>query len=370
MSRPYRVVVWDPGGLGSVAIWELHRLPEFELAGVRAYTSAKHGTDAGDLLGIGPVGVLATADPNEAIAIDCDCVLYTPRDMGNHNTDAELLQLLSAGRNVVTPLPYQCAHRLREPEFLAALDRACRDGGATFHATGIDPDAISDRVVLGLTSMCTDISRLRLREQWEVDAVEPDLLALTGFGQPPGEAEAGQVATAISTHFLNAIGRSLAEALGVQLDRVEESHLYVPADHDIVSRNITVKAGTVGRVTHLFQAWSAAKGAQPFLTVELNWFVSHDMLPEGAHPGEYWIIEIEGVPSMRTAIDLRASLDTDARFYEIGSLRTEPGYHGTIAPCLQAIPLVTAAEPGVVGAFHPPVHWRQDLRQLLPTTTS
>jgi 4-hydroxy-tetrahydrodipicolinate reductase len=63
-------------------------------------------------------------------------------------------------------------------------------------------------------------------------------------------------------------------------------------------------------------------------------------------------------------IDLRASLDpAHERFYTLGKLKTEPGYHGVIAPCLQAIPHLCAARPGILPSFGPGLHWLQDLRE-------
>lgn len=56
MQRPYRVMVWGPGRLGSICIWETWQSPAFEFVGVRAYSAAKHGIDVGDLLGLPPFG--------------------------------------------------------------------------------------------------------------------------------------------------------------------------------------------------------------------------------------------------------------------------------------------------------------------------
>jgi len=68
------------------------------------------------------------------------------------------------------------------------LEAACRKGGAVFHATGIDPDLVSDRVVPALTGMCTDISSLTLQENWDSTYTAAELLGMCGFGMPPREA--------------------------------------------------------------------------------------------------------------------------------------------------------------------------------------
>jgi len=365
---PYRVVVFGPGGLGSVTIWETNRLPEFELVGVRAYSPEKAGRDAGELIGIDPIGVTVTDDLDAALAIECDCVLYTARDLGNFNTDHEILKILEAGRNVITPLPYQSADLLRDTTFLERLDRACQVGGSSFHATGVDPDLVSDRIVVALTGLCTHIEHVTLRETWECDAVPGELLQMLGMGLAPEVAEKSPVAVAVTTNLLQAIGRAMERTLGVAYTRVEETHEYIPADREIEGRSVVIAPGTVGRVSHRFRGWvdDAPEDAHPFFTMEYNWCIGHEMLPPGVGKREYWIAEIEGIPSARMVIDLRASLEDDRRFYEVGELRTEPGYHATVAPCLHAVPLVHASAPGVVPTAGPPVHWARDLRHLAP----
>ena len=69
---------------------------DLDLVGVKVYSEAKHGKDVGTLVGRDPVGVLATADTAEVIAMPADCVLYTPR-----TTDLdEVCAILASGKNV------------------------------------------------------------------------------------------------------------------------------------------------------------------------------------------------------------------------------------------------------------------------------
>lgn len=370
-SDPIKVVVWGPGGLGAVSLWETLRMPAFDLVGCRAYSPEKVGKDVGDLIGRAATGVVATDDVEALLALDCDCVIFTPRDFGNFNTDDELLQILSAGKNVVTPLPYHNAHLYREQEFVDRLDAACESGGSTFHASGIDPDLISDRVVTALTGLCTDIKTIKLREIWDVDHVPALLLGIVGFAKAPEEAEATGLAAGVSTNFLHAIGRTFEETLGVTYDRVEESHDYIAVDEDVHIKHLHVPAGTVGRVEHRFRGFVEEIGAEPFFTMEYNWCCGPDTLPEGILPGQYWVAEIEGTPSVRMVIDLRTSLAADApRFYEYGTMQSEPGYHGTMAPCLQAIPLIVAADPGVLHSIGPGLHYKHDVRDFAPDAVS
>ena len=366
MREPYRVMVWGPGGMGAICIWEVLQSPAFKLVGVRAYGESKHGVDIGTLLGIDPIGIAASTHLDELLKVDCDCIIYTARDYGNFNTDEEILTLLAAGKNVVTPLPYQNAHLFRDAAFSEKLAAACKQGGSVFHSTGIDPDLISERVLMALTGLCTDIRYIKLQENWECGAAEPEPLAVVGFGRPVEEAKRMGTADGISTNFLKAIAYTVEHVLGVHYDRVVETHDYIATPKDIENR-LPIKAGTVARVSHRIEGYIDAKGKQPFFTMEYNWLMDHSMLPEGVLPGQYWVAEIEGRPSMKMVIDLKASNSGSERFYQVGKFSTEPGYHGTIAPCLQAIPHICGAAPGVLPSFGPGLHWMQDLRDSVPS---
>jgi hypothetical protein len=97
-KKSLRVIVWGPGGLGSIAIRETQLLDEFELVGVYAYSPEKHGVDAGTLVSIDPIGFAASTDSAAVLGIDADCVIYTARDLSTFHTDDEIIRLLEAGR--------------------------------------------------------------------------------------------------------------------------------------------------------------------------------------------------------------------------------------------------------------------------------
>ncbi|WP_236795219.1 hypothetical protein [Amycolatopsis sp. GM8] len=359
-----RVGVFGPGGMGSVAIYEITQRPELELAAVRCYSRKKAGRDVGELLGLDRIGVTITDDPDEALAARCDCVLYCARDTGDNSTDDEILHLLASGANVITPIPYHNAALWREPEFTVRLGQACTEGGSTFHSTGMSPDLVSERLALALTGMTADLRSLTIRENWPAHGLGPVLLEAVGLGLPVAEAQRKRLPATMSKNVLRSVGRSIEHALGVTFDRVEETHEFLPAPVDTRAGRVSIAAGTVGRIRHRFRGWESAE--LPLFTLELNWFIGPENLPDGVNPGEYWIVEIEGRPSARMTIDLRASLENDDRFFRVGARRTDPGYHGTIAACLQALPHVIAAPPGILPSFEAPLHWTRDLGHPWP----
>ncbi|MBR9909211.1 MAG: hypothetical protein GYB33_02535 [Gammaproteobacteria bacterium] len=365
MRKPYKVIVWGPGRMGGISIWEVVNSPAFELVGVRVYSERKNGIDAGELVGIEATGVIASNNVEELLALECDCVIYTAHDEGTYHTDDEILQILAAGKNIVTPLPYQNAQMYRDQAFIDRLQAACARGNATFYADGIDPHLIPNRILLGLTNGSADVKAVKLQEHWDCSEADPGPLKYIGFGNTPEEAEKIEVSRTMAVNFMNGIVHTAGKVLGVTYDRVVASHDYIPAAADI-HKPFLIKAGTVGRITHRMQGFVDSIGPDPLFTIEYHWLVGDSMLPEGVEPGQYYVGTIEGRPSMRMTLNYSVSNHSDERFFQLGNMEVEPSYISTIMPCIQAIPRVCAAAAGLMPSLDPSINWKQDFRDLAP----
>lgn len=113
---------------------------------------------------------------------------------------------------------------------------------------------------------------------------------------------------------------------------------------------------------HRMQGFVDSIGTEPLFQHEYNWHIGDSMLPEGAQPGQNHIATIEGMPSMKMTLDYRASNKNNDQVYDLGKLKIAPTYVATIMPCIQAIPHVIAAPPGLLPSFDPSLHWMLDLR--------
>ena len=358
---PYKVIVWGPGNMGQIAIYEIIQSPAFELVGVYCYSATKKGKDAGELIGLEKTGVTISNDANAVMAIDCDVIVYTAHDDGNFQTDGELVNLLAAGKNVVTPLPYQNLDLWREPDFVEKVEVACRQGKSVLHGSGIDPDLFSDRLMLALTGGCADIQSIRLLEIWDSTSAPEFAAREAGFGMMPEEADKIMQTKRIAINFFTAVSRTVEKVLNIKYDRIETSHEFLPTPKDITEPYL-IEKGQVAHLLHRMECYVDAVGSQPFFTIEGHWCFGNDMLPEGVQPGQYYIAEIEGRPSLRLALDVKTSLDGKERFYHVGNMVVDPIYLATIVPCLQAIPHICAAEPGILPSFGPTLNWMPDLR--------
>lgn len=367
MKKPFRVIVWGPGGLGAICARLVLEKPEFELVGVFVYSKEKSGQDVGDLIGTAKNGIIAISDPEQALSIECDCILYLARDHGNYHFTDEILMILEAGRNVISVLPLQNLDHLGAScpkDFPEKLHAACIKGGAVFHATGIHPSFIAERLAAPLTGLCTNAKIIKVQENWDVSHISAPQLEVCGYGMSPAEAEKQPMAPTIAHNYIEINAESLARALGIKFDRTEIEHSFIPCDRAISSEFMNLEAGTVGLVTHRHIGYVDAMGPDPFQIFEVNWCFTKAMYPEGVSPDQYYIVTIEGTPSLKLSLDIQASFDNNQHFVVPGDPGSEPGYYATVSTCLQAVPHVVNASPGVLKFPTTKWHWAPDLRNL------
>ena len=116
--------------------------------------------------GIGPIGVAATSDADALIALAPDCVCYTAS--GESRPDAcvaDISRMLAAGINVVTTSIPGLVHPAGyNPKHVDRLEAACREGGASLYASGIEPGFAGDQLVLTLATLSNKIRSVRTQE--------------------------------------------------------------------------------------------------------------------------------------------------------------------------------------------------------------
>src|SRR2546425_8708569 len=138
---PYRVIQWSTGNVGRFALRCVIGHPELELVGVWVSSAVKAGKDAGELCGVGPVGVHATTDAEALLRLDADCVCYTATaDLRPFEAVEDICRILASGKNggssSIVPLVHP---RSFFPEGRDKLEDAGRKGGTAFLTSGDEP---------------------------------------------------------------------------------------------------------------------------------------------------------------------------------------------------------------------------------------
>jgi len=324
------------------------RLPDFELAGVLAYSAEKNGKDIGTLLGLPPAGIKVTTDKEAIFAMKADCVIHTaapPFDL--EAMDRDVIRLLESGKNVVsaTSFFYPLFHG---QAYVNKFEAACRKGHASLHGTGENPGFMMERLLTTVTGLTNTVDHVKLQESVYVGRVPAASLAQYGFGIPPDEARGGPVNEIFKRWlFVETVTFVCVALFGRKPDRVEHNPAYEAATEDIDVGAFKIPKGGTRFVRHVFNAILDGK---PRVTIELLWYARREDAPFKDDGGsDKWKIEIEGKPcSLRLSLEAMASIDRDEEMHEGDP--TMPSYYATVGPLLQAVPVVCAAPPGFVYA--------------------
>src|SRR5437868_12372817 len=152
---PYKVIQWATGNVGQLALRGIIEHPDLELVGLLVHSPDKAGKDAGELAGVGPVGVTATNDVEEILGLDADVVSYMATgDLRPWEAVDDMARILESGKNVVStsvvPLIYPPAADQKSVE---RLEEACRKGNTSCFTSGIDPGFANDLIPLVLSGV-------------------------------------------------------------------------------------------------------------------------------------------------------------------------------------------------------------------------
>ena len=331
----YRVIQWATGGVGRAAIEGIVSHPELELVGCWVHGADKVGRDAGEISGVDRLGVIATQDVEELLALDADCVLYAPLTA---NTK-QVIRILESGVNVVTPLNWFYPGKRNVSE----LEAACKEGGATLHGTGIHPGGVTELFPLMISSMSRNITHVRAEEFSDIRTYgAPQVVGdIMLFGKTPEQAAESPMLAILGGGFRQSIDM-LADALGFGLDDEQRrSHEVARATKPIDSPIGPIQPGCVAAQRF---TWQGTVRGEPVITVRTNWFMGEDDLDPAwsfGSEGERFEVEVTGDPSV--AVVFRG---WQPESIEAG-LKRNPGIVATALHGVNAIPYVCRAEPGI-----------------------
>ena len=335
MPNTYRVVQWNTGNIGKSSVQSIADNPALELVGCYAHSPDKVGRDAGELCGIAPLGVAATDDVDALLALKPDCVVYHPMWI---NVD-ELVRILSAGANVVTTASFITGHNLG-----AGRDRileACEKGGSTIFGSGVSP-GLAELLAIVSAMGCNRVDKVTVNEAADTTFYDsPDTEKPVGFGQPIDHPELQAMAAKGTAIFAEAV-RSVADALGVELDEVRCVAEFAQTTADLDLGSWTIAAGCVAGV---FISWQGIVGDKTVVDLNMRWRKGQTLEPDWTIPLESWIIQIDGQPTVTTKVGFLPppyfQAETMADFMGLGHIMTA-------MPTINAIPAVVAAAPGIV----------------------
>ena len=329
-----RVVQWTTGNVGRQSVAAVAANPGLELVGCYAWSADKVGRDAGELCGLGPLGVIATNDVEALLALRPDCVVYNPM----WPSIDELVRILGAGVNVVSTAAFINGRRLGPDR--QRLVEACERGGSSLFGTGVNP-GFAELLGIVAAGICDRIDKLTVSEAAHTMGYDsPDTEKKAGFGRPIDDPEL-QKMTADGTGVFGEAVAMVADALGVELDDVVCQAEYAKTTTDLDLGSWQIAAGCVAGVA---ASWQGRVGDRTVVELNVRWKKAFTLEPDWAIE-DGWVIEVQGRPTVTTKVQFLPPPDFEAEtladFMVLGHIMTA-------MPAINAIPAVVAAAPGIV----------------------
>ncbi len=343
----YRVIQWSTGNVGRHAARLIVEHPELELVGLWVHSDEKAGRDAGELVGIEPVGVVATNDADGLLGMDADCVCYTATaDLRPAEAIADMARIASSGKNIVSssvvPLVYppHVAPAMRKP-----LEDACESGQVSCFTSGIDPGWANDLLPLVLTGQCEYIDRVRVMEvvNYATYAQPTVLFETMGFGQPLDATPLLLIPGVLSFAWGGTV-KAIAAGLGVEIDELREVHERQPAGETIDLGFGVVEQGTTAAMR--FEVQGIVDGEARIILEHVT-RLDDKLAPEWPQP--------VGHSGYRVIITGNPSYTCDVQMMGDDGDHNTGGLVGTAARLVNTIPAVCEAAPGLLSVLDLPL---------------
>jgi hypothetical protein len=332
-----KVVQWGTGTAGLRSLRSILNNPALELVGLYVARPERAGRDAGSFVDMPDIGVKATNDLGELLALKADCLSY----MGSFEKGGyqDFLPFLRSGCNVVTPsvasllTPFYAAAEDREP-----VEAACREGNSSFLSTGASPGYCTDYFPMAMLGIVDEIREVRVQEIADYSTYPVEAVAHSwGFGAKPGDPiplfESGNV-----ERMWHHIPRDIARRMGVEIEEIRVVTDTGLTQRDLETAFYTIPAGTVANIRFEVQG---LVGGKPLVILEhVNYCDLEAMPAHWPRPAAQTSLAYRTVVTGRPNLTAEIALD-----YPVAAVRT-----------VNAIPAVVAAAPGIIaGADVPPL---------------
>ena len=291
-------------GLGPIGMAVSHllmRKPDWQIVAAIDTDPAKHGRDLGEILGLETtlgIPVRGHLEPRPDESVDM-AFLTTVSSFSEVLPTLE--RLMRAGINVVTSTEELFYPYYRHAQQAKALDALAKEHGVSILGTGINPGFIMDTLVLLLTGVCQQVTRIAVTRVVNASGRRPSLQKQIGVGLTPdaftehmAQQRVGLVGPVDSLAFL-------AHVLKWEMDDFKERLAPVLTDNVIQAAQIRVDPGQVCGVRHVIKGISNGKEV---ISLDLRIYLGAEQTRD--------TIYIEGTPTLEATIKSHDLEDTAA----------------------------------------------------------
>lgn len=330
-----KVVIWGFGAMGSGMAKMLLKKKGVEIVGVCDMAPNKVGKSVYEVLGVEREDrpeVIIKDNIEEVLTEKCCDICLCATDSFTKNAFPKLKYSLEKKINVISTAEEMAFPYAQSPELTKELDNIAKENGVTVLGTGINPGLIMDLLVVCLTGCMIDVEHIEAKRVNSLSPFGPAVMEEQGVGLTVEAFEKGVSDGTLAGHvgFPESI-QMIAKAIGWEVEKIEQQMKPIVTSVDRKSLFGFAKAGDVAGVNMTGQGYVNGE-------VKIDMIHPQQIEPEmeGTYTGDY--ITIKGTPEVNMSIKPEVE-----------------GGLGTIAMCVNMIPHVINADPGLKTMIDLPV---------------
>jgi hypothetical protein len=331
-----KVIIWGFGAMGSGMAEMLLKKKGVEIVGVCDMHPDRAGKSMFDILGTrtgSHPDVMIQGDINQVVSPGCADLALLATDSFTRKAFDKIKMLLNNRLNVISTAEEMAYPAASEPELTAEMDRIARENGVSVLGTGINPGLIMDLLVVLMTGACIDVDHIRAKRVNSLSPFGPAVMEEQGVGLTREAFLKGVADGSLAGHvgFNESVGM-ITDAIGWKLsEKVRQTQEPIVTRVPRKTKYVEVAAGDVAGCN--MNGFGYVGGE---LKVEMIHPQQVEPQLEGTDTGDY--VTIKGTP------DINLSIKPEV-----------PGGIGTIAMCVNMIPQLINASPGLKTMLDLPV---------------
>lgn len=328
-----KIAVWGFGAMGAGMAEMLNKKTGVDIVGVCDLHPQRVGKTVGEIMGTDKWNdVVIKSDIEEVLSAEKIDLVLLATDSFTKGAFPKMKLILEKGINVITTAEEMAYPQAQEPELAKELNEIAKANGVTVLGTGINPGMIMDLLVVCLTGCMEEVHHVEAKRVNSLSPFGETVMEEQGVGITVEEFDKRVAADDLAGHvgFSESVNM-IADAIGWKVDKFEQQMKPILTTIDRKSPYGFAAAGNLAGINMTGQGYVDGE-----LKIDMIHPQQIEPEMEGTHTGDY--ITLKGSPEVNMAITPEVD-----------------GGIGTIAMCVNMIPHVINAKPGLKTMIDLPV---------------
>jgi len=330
-----KVIIWGFGAMGKGIAEMINSKQGVVIVGVCDINENVVGTPLSSYLDLSKneeqEDIAISNDIDKLLSMSAD-VVFLATDSFTKHSYPKIIKIIENGMNVISTAEEMAYPKANEPDLAKNIDEIAKQKGVSVLGTGINPGFIMDLLAVVLTGATVDVSSLEIKRVNSLSPFGPTVMEEQGVGITLDDFNEKVKNNELAGHvgFKESI-YMMADALGVTIEDFQQQMKPIVTSTDRKSAYGEALKGNLAGIDMTAQGYVDKK-----LFIDMKHPQQIEPEIEGTQTGDY--IKIYGKPNINMSIT--PEID---------------GGLGTIAMCVNMMPQVINADPGLKTMIDLPV---------------